>query len=171
MRGSQLTYQTDEHEGTTMSTDTERASKRPTRTMNVAEVLRNGLLEVAIEHRKRTQENKPYRAFTDAYIRQGLARTREALALNQVFPPAEPLIAFYDETMRIPSTATIVADASLASELDEMVLSLRRRLDTVITRRALVEFYMLAGLIADGVTITDYPVPDVLRDSSAHQNS
>ena len=152
-----------------MSTEAERASKRPTRTMNIAEAVRNGLLEVAIEHRKRTQENKPYRAFTDAYIRQGLARTREALALNTVFPPAEALIAFYDETMRIASSATIVTDVNLASELDEMVLNLRRRLDTVISRRALAEFYLLAGLIADGIIITDYPVPEVLTGSAANQ--
>lgn len=148
-------------------TTSEQSAGRATRTLGVAVAVRDALLDAAFQHRKTTGENKPYKTFTDGYIRKGLARTREAIAGGKVFPPAEALIAHYEYSQSNSSLATVVVEAGLASELDETLLLLRRTLDTVLSRRALAEFYLMAGLIADGISIVNYQIPEVLTNAEA----
>jgi hypothetical protein len=143
-------------------TTSEPSSGRATRTLGVAVSVRDALLDAAFQHRKTTGENKPYKAFTDNYIRRGLERSREAVAAGEVYPPAEALIAHYEYSQSNSNLATIVLDAALANDLDETLLVLRRNFDTVISRRALAEFYLMAGLTAAGIGIVNYVVPQVL---------
>ena len=150
-----------------MTTESEPPTGRVTRTLGVAAPIRNALIDAAVQHRKTTGENKPYKAFTDGYIRNGIARTREAFAANQSFPPAEAIIAHYEYTIANSNLATIVLEGGLATELDETLLELRRRLDTMLSRRALAEFYLMAGLVSEGIAIPNYLVPEVLTGPSS----